>query len=319
MKHHPLSPRRQGSALIAVFWMIAVLGLVIYAGAKALEADASYARQMRGRTFAKRLAQMGLEVGRHPGLPEHDPLLRYMSPEGGTYEVQIVAEEARLNINLLLQADDKILLPRLFASWGMKPEFAAGLRDALKDWVDADSNTGLNGAEARDYEKAGLKGMPFNRPFKEVEEMLMVRGMAEVNVQRPDWREWFTVYGDGRVDVNDARAELIALLGNVPVERVQPLLVMRAGRDGTLHTQDDGRLGSAAQVAQLLGVFQPQVVEQLTQWLQFNGPIRRIESIGQFGDIRRRLVLITQKQQALWRGEILLTSQTHGNPQASHP
>lgn len=296
--------RQAGSALIAVFWMIAILGLVIYAGAKALEADSRYARQMRGRTYAKRLAQMGLEIGRHPALPEHDPLLHYMSPEGGTYEVRIVAEEARLNINVLLEADDKVLLPRLFASWGLKAETASALRDALRDWVDADSHVSLNGAEKRDYEKAGLEGMPFNRPFKEIEEMLMVRGMSEVNVLRPDWREWFTVYGDGRVDVNDARAELIALLANVPLERVQPLVTLRLGQDGVPRTQDDVKLTSVPQVAQLLGVFQPLIVEQLTHWIQFNGPIRRIESVGEFGDIQRRLVLITQNQQALWRGEI---------------
>lgn len=309
MHFHLSSPRRQGSALIAVFWMIAVLGLVVYAGAKALEADTSYARQMRGRTYAKRLAQMGLEIGRHPALPAHDPLLNHSGPDGGSYAVKIVAEEARLNINTLLLTDDRVLLPRLFAYWGMKPEAASALRDALKDWVDADDKTGLNGAEKRDYERAGLDGMPFNRPFKEVDEMLMVRGMAEVNVYRPDWREWFTVMGDGRVDVNDARPELIALLANVPVQRVQPLLVYRAGKDGVQGSQDDTKLTSAVQVAQLLGVFQPQVVEQLTHWIQFTGPIRRIESVGQFGDIRRRLILITQNHQALWRGEVPIHAQ----------
>lgn len=305
MKLHPLPiPHRQGSALIAVFWMIAVLGLVVYAGAKALEVDASYSREMRGRTYAKKMAQMGLEIGRHPGLPEHDPLLSYQSPEGATYSVRIVAEEARLNINVLLERDDKVLLPRLFASWGLKPDLAAQLRDALRDWVDGDSNTCLKGAEVRDYEKAGFTGMPFNRPFREVEEMLLVRGMAELNIIRPDWREWFTVHGDGRVDVNDARPELIALLANVPLDRVQPLLTLRVGRDGVRGTQDDVKLNSALQVAQLLGVFQPQIVEQLNAWLQFSGPIKRVESIGEFGGIRRRLVLITQNHKALWRGEI---------------
>jgi len=310
MKH--LAPSRnlhQGSALIAVFWMIAVMGMVIFASAKALDADSKYARLMRGRTYAKRLAQMGLEVARHPAIQQDDGLLHYTSAEGGSYDVKLVAEEARLNINVLLASGEKVLLPRLLQSWGMKPAQAAALQDALKDWVDADSNVSLNGAEKRDYEKAELDGMPFNRPFKEIEEMLMVRGMAVVNLTRPDWREWFTVYGDGRVDVNDARAELIALLANVPVEHVTPLLTLRAGKDGAQHTRDDVRLTSAVQVAQLLGVYQPQTVELLTRWVQFAGPIRRLESTGRFGDIRRRLVLITQNQQALWRGELPLHGQ----------
>ena len=298
------SSLQRGSALIAVFWMIAVLGMVMFAGAKALQADSQYTRMMRGRIFAKRYAEMGIEVARHPVMREDDPLLHFSSNDGGGYNVKLVAEEARLNANHLIQTGDKVLLRRLFTSWGFKEEFVSALCDALKDWVDADGNVSLNGAEKRDYEKMGFEGMPFNRPFKEVEEMLHVRGMDIVNIERPDWREWFTVFGDGRVDVNDARPELIALLADVPLERVQPLLKLRAGRDGALHTQDDVRLGSVPQVAQLLGVFQPQIVAQLTQWIQFAGPIRRIESVGSLGPLQRKLILITQDGRAVWRGEI---------------
>jgi type II secretory pathway component PulK len=247
---------------------------------------------------------MGVEVARHPAIQMDDGLLHYTSPDGGGYDVKLTTEEARLNINVLLTSGDKVLLPRLLTSWGLKPQQISALQDALRDWVDADDKVSLNGAEKRIYEKAGFDGMPFNRPFKEIEEMLMVRGMPELNSMRPDWREWFTVHGDGRVDVNDARAELIALIANVPVERVTPLLTLRVGRDGALHTRDDNKISSAVQVAQLLGVYQPQTVQTLTRWIQFTGPIRRIECTGYYGDVRRRLVLIMQNQQALWRGEL---------------
>ena len=209
-----------GSALIAVFWMIAILGMVMFAGAKALQADTEFTRMMRGRIFAKRYAEMGLEVARHPAIQQDDPLLHFTSNDGGGYNVTLVSEEARLNVNHLVQTGDKVLLRRLFTRWGFKPEFVAALCDGLKDWVDADENVSLNGAEKRDYAKMGFEGMPFNRPFKEVEEMLHVRGMEIVNTERPDWREWFTVFGDGRVDINDARPELISLLADVPMERV---------------------------------------------------------------------------------------------------
>jgi len=295
---------QRGSALIVVFWMIAILGMVMFAGAKSLQADSQYTRMMRGRIFAKRYAEMGLEVARHPVMREDDPLLHFNANDGGGYNVKLVAEEARLNANHLIQTGDKVLLRRLFTSWGFKEQFVSALCDALKDWVDADTNVSLNGAEKRDYEKMGFEGMPFNRPFKEVEEMLLVRGMDIVNIERPDWREWFTVFGDGRVDVNDARPELIAMLADLPMERIQPLLTLRAGRDGSLHTQDDVRLSSVPQVAQLLGVYQPQILQQLTQWIQFAGPIRRIESVGSLGPLHRKLILITQDGKAVWRGEI---------------
>jgi hypothetical protein len=91
----------RGSALIAVFWMIAMLGMVMFAGAKALQADTQYTRMMRGRIFAKRYAEMGLEVARHPAIQQDDPLLHFSADDGGGYNVTLVSEEARLNVNHL--------------------------------------------------------------------------------------------------------------------------------------------------------------------------------------------------------------------------
>ncbi len=296
-------PRNQGSALIAVFWLIAVLGMVVFASTKMLATDSRYAKESRGRLYAKRYAEMGLAVGQHPAITPDDPLLNFSADTGGGYAVTLVAEEARFNINALVNGDSA-LLRRLFIKWNMKPEIASALSDALKDWVDQDELVSLNGAEKREYEKEGLEGMPFNRPFKDLDEMMFVRGMEQVNAHYPGWRDWFTVFGDGRIDVNDAKAELISVLADVPMERVAPLMQFRIGMDGVKWTKDDQRLSSAVQIAQMLGVFQPQIVQQLNQWVQFAGPIRRIESVGSLGEIRRKLVMITQNNQTLWRGEL---------------
>ena len=139
-----------------------------------------------------------------------DQLLCHSATYGGGFEVKLVSEEARLNVNVLLQSGDTTLLKRVFGRWGLDPQQASTMIDALKDWVDADDKTSLNGAEKRDYEKAGFKGMPFNRPFKELDEMMLVFGMEEVDAMRPDWREGVTIFGDGVVDVNDVRTGLIA-------------------------------------------------------------------------------------------------------------
>jgi hypothetical protein len=150
----------------------------------------------------------------------------------------------------------------------------------------------------------GFQDVPFNRPFKDLDEVLLVRGMDQLSAARPDWREWFTVYGDGRIDINEARSEFIQVLANVPPERLQQFDRFRAGPDGGRGTIDDGRLSSAVQLAQMLGVFQPKIVQELQQWVQFQGPIRRIESTGRFNDLSRKIVLITQNNQTLWRGEV---------------
>lgn len=294
---------RRGSALVAVFWMIAVMGMVLFASTKLLRSDTQAARVMRDRMFAKRNAEMGIEIGRHPAMELYDPLLNYSGDAGG-YQVQVTTEEARFNINVLLLNSDREILKRVFASWNLKPEFVSALVDALKDWVDADDLVSLNGAEKREYEKAGLDELPFNKPFKNLDDMLLVRGMETVNALQPGWRDWFTVFGDGRIDVNEARADFISVLANVPMERLQPLITLRNGRDGVHRSIDDGRLTSAVQVAQLLGVFQPKIVAELQQWVQFTGPIRRIESTGSYNTMSRKIVLITQNNQTLWRGEM---------------
>lgn len=301
---------RRGSALVAVFFMIAILGMVMYAGAKALDADAQHSRLTRARVLAKRYAQMGIELGRHPLMKDGDPLLTHFAPDGGGFQVTLASEEARLNINVILQGGDLTLLRRLLSRWGLEPQQASLLIDALKDWVDSDDKTSLNGAERRDYEKAGFRGMPYNRPFKEIDEMMLVFGMPELDALRPDWREWFTVFGNGRIDVNDASAAMIGLIGDVPLERVAKVMTFRAGMDGVLRTLDDQKLTSVAQLAQMLGIFHPRIVEQLNQWVQFQGPVRRIESIGSLGGLQRKLVLVTQNQSALWRGELPLHGQT---------
>jgi type II secretory pathway component PulK len=301
MKHPSFNQR--GSALIAVFWMIAVMGMVLFAAAKLLKADADAARVMRARVYAKRYAEMGLEVGRHPSIELFDPLLSH-SEDDGSYNVQITTEEARFNINALLLKSDGAVLKRIFTSWNFKPEFISKLVDALKDWVDADDHVSLNGAEKREYQKMGFDNLPYNRPFKDLDEMLLVRGMEVVNALHPGWRNWFTVYGDGRLDVNEANPEYIAVLADVPMERLTPLLTLRNGRDGAHHTIDDGHLTSAVQVAQLLGSYQPKIVAEMQQWMQFAGPIRRIESTGTFHGMSRKIILITQNNQTLWRGEL---------------
>ena len=295
---------QQGSALIAVFWLIAILGMVMFTGVRMLEADTKVTRVNRARIYALRYAESGLAIGRHPVITQDDPLLADSGPDGGGYKVTLHSEEGRLNINTLLLGSDRSLLKRLFISWGLAAEETAALVDALKDWVDADDLVSLNGAEKREYEKEGLDGMPYNRHFKTLDEMALVRGMDRVSMARPDWRDFFTIYGDGRVDVNDAQPEIIALLAGVPLERVASLLKFRCGPDGMLGTQDDRRVGSVIQVAQLLGVNMASTIQSLNQYVRFDSSIRRIESVGTMGGLSRKLVLITQDKKILWRGEV---------------
>jgi general secretion pathway protein K len=112
---------RRGSALVTVFWMIAVLGMMSYAGAAALDSDS---RLQRSRILAKRMAETGLEIGRHPSMTLYDPLLSHPDQGGGGFQVTITAEEAGLNINTILMSGETTLPQRLLTRWEVPPQAA---------------------------------------------------------------------------------------------------------------------------------------------------------------------------------------------------
>jgi len=61
---------------------------------------------------------------------------------------------------------------------------SATLADAIQDWRDADTLKRPRGAEAPEYEAAGLTYKPANAPFQSVEELRLVLGMTPALYQQ---------------------------------------------------------------------------------------------------------------------------------------
>jgi type II secretory pathway component PulK len=57
--------------------------------------------------------------------------------------------------------------------------------------------------------------------------------------------DYFTVYGDEKVNLNTASAEVLAALQGIEAEDVQAILDYRLGPDRQPHTDDDGYFNSA--------------------------------------------------------------------------
>ena len=295
---------QKGSALIAVFFLIAILGLITFSAVTMLKSDTGIYRALRGRAYAAAQAESGLAIGMRSKVKKDDPLLHQGTEEEG-FDVVITTEEAKLNINsLILQQPSPLLLRRLLRSWNYPEKELPTLLDTLKDWVDDDSRTSLNGAEKMDYERLGVEGIPFNRTFADLKELLLVPGFEKVAQLYPNWLNVFTVFGDGKVDLNEADVSIVAFLAMIPPERADVLSRHRLGRDGEFGTKDDVRLTSVAELIGILGIGDPIALQQLTQWGKFDGAMRRVESIGYHGNFKRRLVLISKEDVIVWRGEI---------------
>lgn len=283
-------PARHGAALLLVLWAIAVVSFAVMWVATLVNLELDSATADAAGLRARGIALSGVAIGLHPMVKREDTeLLNQDFGKGERLEVRLRGEGARFNINALLAEQDRIALKNLFALWGMESDEADRLIDALIDWTDGDDLRLFNGAERRDYEAAGIPDAPANRAFRTVGEMAQVRGMdvlAEIN---PSWADVFTIFGDGKIDVNEAPAEILQAAAGLTPEMANQIVAWRLGPDGEESTEDDIRFKSIEELEGWL-VASSLPPEQAAARLTTESSVKRIDSRGIVGD---RSILIS--------------------------
>jgi hypothetical protein len=245
---------------------------------------------------ALQFAEMGIAVGSNPVVKRSDPILHlYDEAAGGGFDVRIVSEGGRFNINAIILREDKELLRDFFIDWGLELDVAQEITDALADWIDADDDENLNGAEVEWYEEQGRINQPFNRPFYHLDEVALVRGMDKVEAVRPDWRNWFTIWSGGSLDLNEAPAELIAAAADVQVEMAAIIPQTVCGEDGIRDTEDDVPFTDVNAALDLVGL-NTSLSPQLAQRFTVNDTTTRIESTGTADNAKRRITAIVRNR-----------------------
>lgn len=281
---------------MAVLWLIAILGIATMAALRVISFDVELASAKIHGSRARQIAEMGIAIGSNPIVRRTDPILKGESFNGdGRFEVRIQSEGGRFNINGILLQDDKALLRSMFIDWGLDMDQAQAVADALGDWIDADDETALNGAEKAEYEYLGRVNQPFNRLFYDVDEMRLVLGMDLVEAVRPDWRNWFTVWSSGPLDLNEATAEMIAVAAEVPIEEADLIPEQVRGADGERDTEDDAPFQNAAAALALLGLDnegRPDIARRFT----VNDVTTRIESVGFAEGAKRKITVIVRNR-----------------------
>lgn len=292
----PSLRKASGSALIAVFWVMAILALAVFAAVRVVYHDADVAASQINGFEALQVAERGIAVAVNPAVERQDPILDWYDEERDiSYRARIKSEAARFNINVILMRKDKPLLTDVFTDWGMELQDAQTLVDNLTDWIDAGDLTELNGAEVDWYEDQGRPNHPFNRPFYSLDEMRLVKDMNLLEQINPDWRDWFTVWSNGKLDLNEAKAELIAAAAEVSIDDAQDLVEHVLGPDRERDTEDDQRIQNLTEGLEMLGVSefqQPVVSPRLT----VSDTTTRIVSDGRAGTVKRRITLILRSR-----------------------
>lgn len=297
--------RRRGAALLAVLWVIALLIGLVAATSLLLMQDIELAAVKRQVFRARMLSEAALAIAMNPDIQADDPLLRRQVAEDERFLVEMTGEDGLLNPNVLLQQEDKETLRRVFTYWGMKVQDANILIDRLLDWVDGDDFARVQGGEKKLY---GRTGMPFNRPFRSIEEMALVSGMEVVEQAYPQWREWFSVYASGQLDVNEAKPEVIAAVTGTDIRNAHTLRRHRLGRDGLLNTPDDDPVEDLTSALGMLGIA-PGDPLGISNRLSVRSATRRILIKVQVGDLERQTAVVVRgaigqgTTAILWMGE----------------
>jgi general secretion pathway protein K len=232
----------------------------------------------------------------NPATQKTEPLLAWSDGEAGvSYRARIESEAARFNINVVLMRRDKQLLTDIFTDWGMELLDAQMLVDNLVDWVDSGDLTELNGAEIDWYEEQGRPNHPFNRPFYNLEEMSLVKDMDLLEFVNPRWRRWFTVWSKGKLDINEAEAELIAAAAEVSIDDATTIVNYVLGPDQEKDTDDDQRFQNLTEAFALIGL-SPLQQELVAPRLTVEDTTTRIVSEGRAGNVKRRITLVIKNR-----------------------
>lgn len=283
-----------GSALLLTLWCVAVLSVTVLAVARMVQRDLDVEGLEARRFEARQLALTGIALGMNPRIERWDPLLRQKLPNGFELHVRTVSEAARLNINRLLKEPEQLTLRRLFDVWRIPPEDAGVIIDSLVDWIDHDDLRMANGAERDDLLDQNRYSIPANRNFHSVAEMERVRGMDVVAAWKPDWREFFTVHGGRRVDLQDAPADILEAVGGMPRDMAEQIVELRLGADLELDTRDDLRIEDVGAFFQQFGFVGPQADSAVRRFSVRTEPTR-IESTATVGGTTYRIVAVANR------------------------
>jgi general secretion pathway protein K len=285
--------RSRASALIAVYWVIAILALAVFTSTQFLFLELETHSSTEWEFRASQFADMGIAIAAHPGVERSDPLLSQSVDDTGGFQAVIRSEGARINLNhFAVSENGRIILKEIFIQWGLDEQGSAELVDALTDWVDEDDNPLPYGAEGNLYRGRGIRDQPYNRPFRSLDEVQLVRGFDEVMANFPAWREVFTLLSSGPLDLNEAAPELIQMVCQCGANDAQRLVAVRRGPDRAPDTADDVRFESLEEATNLLGLGEGQK-RALANLLSIGDSATRLISIGRAGDVavERSIVL----------------------------
>ncbi len=176
--------------------------------------------------------------------------------EGLEVRFEFVDESGKVNINTL----DRDSLILLFDELGFELDISSRLSDVLLDWIDADDETRIEGAESREYSSLELDVRPANQPLKSLDELRYLFGFRELffdenGLPLPVFlqlEQAMSIYEVTSLNVNAASSLALRAIADLDEFDKQAIDEFLKGFDGELGTADDNYFASADDVGAVL-------------------------------------------------------------------
>ncbi len=258
---------RRGSILIVAIWTVAFLSaLMVNVGVRS-GMMVHAARKLTDRTQMNQAAWAALEQG-IATLKERlrDGLKPKPAWEIQADTFQVQDENRKVSLN---SASSQVLTALVTqVGGGTKTYTAQEIAAAIVDWRDVDDNPEPRGAESSFYASLNPPYPCKNAPFETVEELLLVRGIDFDFYLK--FKEFVTVFGDGKVNLNTAASQVLQALG-MSSGLSTKISSFQKGPDGKLGTEDDGQFSSVASFPTELNASVPLSQSELSEATSLSG------------------------------------------------
>ncbi len=274
--------KTSGQALLLVMWAMFVMCFSILGLMRLLNITIGTSSALERVAIASSLAYAGTTMGRNPEYPANGKPQTRKFPNGGELEIVVVSENGKLNINKLLAGQDRETLRALFRLWRLNDVEADTVLDSLLDYVEPGTTRRLNGAKADQYRMAGRPG-PSGKLFRSVDEMASVLNFDLVVRNKENWRDYFTIYGDGTLDLTSAPVDLIKVVCKVGDSSARALMQGQSGEGPGIRDMEAARLA--------MGMTEKEF-QALGGMVSMGGKVRRVRAKGTLGQASRNIEAI---------------------------
>ena len=309
-----LAKRNGGLAMVIVMIVIAALVVVATGFAHSMSVEARLVRNVRFNPDMDWLGRSGVELARYilskqvPGEERMDALhQRWAGGPGrleesieelaaweklplsnvtlgqGKFSIKITDRERKLNIN---SASDTLLRFVLEMHAEVPATDVDEYIDSLRDWIDTDDDSRLNGAESDDYLGGvdlldGEEHRPYfakNGPLDHISELKMIKGFRRSPEVYAIFEKHFTAISGGLVNINTASAEVLGLLPGMDPAFAQEIVAMRSD------PIQMGPLRDLGQLSQLEHIAPPGLISEIRRDLSTQSATFEVEVTAQVGE-----------------------------------